>query len=192
MDFIFFGPVSLFESLPSASNPFSAMYLLFTGGGWIIFVFVFLYGGLIARIEFIRNRFDANIEFVLLAIDIPRMNEQSPKAVEHIFSHIYGIRKTGNLKERFLRGYTQLNISLEIVSIEGFIQFLIRTPVKFRDLVEAAIYAQYPEAELTEVDDYVDLIPKPLEFPHHEWDIWGTQYKLAKNHVYPIKTYPFF
>lgn len=192
MDFFTFDLVLLFESLPSASNPFSVMLLLFTSGGWVVFIFVFIWGAWIARVEFIRNRYSQNLEYVLLAIDVPKMNEQSPKAVEHIFAHLYGIRKSGNLKEKYLKGYTQPSISLEIVSLEGFIQFLIRAPIKFRDLVEAAIYAQYPEAEITEVDDYIDLIPKPLEFPHPEWDIFGTQYKMTKNQAYPIKTYPFF
>lgn len=192
MDFFSLDPATLFDSLPSAGNPFSAMVLIFLKGGWIGALFACLWGGWIGYVEWRQNKFETALETVLLAIDIPRGNEQSPKAVEHIFSHISGMRKGGNLKDKYLKGYTQPNVSLELVSIEGYIQFLIRTPVKFRDLTESAIYAQYPEAEITEVEDYVDLIPKPLEFPHEEWDLWGTEYKLAKNDLYPIKTYPFF
>jgi len=192
MDFILFNPSLLFEALPSVNSPFSAMFLMFASGGWIIFVFVIIWGLWIGYLEYIRNKFDDAIEFVLLAIDIPKGNEQSPKAVEHIFSHFFGILKKGNLIERYIQGYTQMNLSLEIVSIEGYIQFLIRTPVKYRDLVEAAIYAQYPEAEITEVEDYVDIIPKPLELPHPEWDIWGSEFRLMKDYLYPIRTYPFF
>jgi len=168
------------------------MLYIIANGGWILIIVTCIYGAWQGYLEYIRNRYSARTEHVLLAIDIPKMNEQSPKAVEHIFSHLYGMEKKGNLKERYLKGYTQLGVSLELVSIEGFIQFLLRTPVQFRDLVEAAVYAQYPDAEITEVEDYIDMIPRPLELPHPEWDIWGSQIKLAMPDAYPIRTYPFF
>ncbi|MDD5039821.1 MAG: hypothetical protein PHY34_01595 [Patescibacteria group bacterium] len=187
-----FNPSELFANLPSADNPFSAMLLIFLHGGWIFVIVSILLGAWWGYVEYIQNRFDSRLKFILLAIDIPRNNEQSPKAVEHIFAHLHGIRKRGNLKERFIKGYNQPGISLEIVSVEGYIQFLIRAPEKFRDLVEAAIYAQYPDAEITEVEDYVNMIPKPLELPHPVWDIWGTEYKLAHSDLFPLKTYPLF
>lgn len=168
------------------------MLLMFLNGGWIAFVIAFFWMSWEGYLEYIRNRYGESLEYVLLAIDVPKMNEQSPKAVEHIFSHIWAIEKRGNLKERYLQGYTQPSISLEIVSIEGYIQFLIRTPRDFRDLVEAAIYAQYPDAEITEVEDYVDLFPKPLELPHKEYDLWGSQMRFVRPDAYPIRTYPFF
>ncbi len=194
MDFTFFNPATFISQLPSASNPFSAMWLLFTNGGWVIVLVTILWGAWALYLYYIQNKYASSVEFKLLAIDVPRENELSPKAVEHIFAHIYGIKKSGNLKERYLKGYFQeaRAISLEIVSIEGYIQFLIRTPKKFRDLVEAAIYAQYPDAEITEVHDYVDMIPKPLELDQSDYDIWGTEYKLAQKYFYPLKTYPFF
>ncbi len=192
MDFLTLNPYSLAELLPSANNPFSAMLLIFLNGGWILFVIAALWALWTGRLEYLQNKYNSNIKHVLLAIDIPRGNEQSPKAVEHIFSHLYGIKRKGNLKKRYLQGYTQMNISLELISIEGYIQYLIHTPVRFRDIVEAAIYAQYPEAEITEVEDYVDMIPKPLELPHETWDIWGSELKLARPEQYPLRTWPFF
>jgi len=180
------------SALPAFSNPFGVTWYLLINGGWVAFIIVMLWGAWEGWKEYIRNKYDAAFEWVILAIDIPRGNEQTPKAVEHIFSHIFGIKLKGNLKERYLKGYTQATVSLELVSIEGYIQFLIRAPKKFRDLIEAAVYAQYPEAEITEVEDYVDMIPKPLELPHPDYDLWGTQLKLEKPDVYPIRTYPFF
>ncbi|MFA5134686.1 MAG: hypothetical protein WC505_02745 [Patescibacteria group bacterium] len=186
------GPDQALTLFPDVGSPFGAMFFLFLHGGWIIVIIVSLWGGWEGWVLYIQNKYQSKIPFVLLAIDIPRGNEQSPKAVEHIFSHIFGFIRTYDLYERFVEGKTQLGVSLEIVSIEGYIQFLIRTPVKFRDLVEAAIYAQYPEAEITEVEDYIDMLPKPLELPHPEYDVWGTEFKLAHNYLYPIKTYPNF
>lgn len=168
------------------------MFLIFTNGGWIIFSVVLIWGAWTGWVEYIQNRFDSRIKFVLLAIDIPQQNELSPKAVEQIFAHLYGMKKSGDLIEKYIEGYNQMGVSLEIVSIEGYIQFLIYAPEKFRDLVEAAIYAQYPDAEITEVEDYVDMIPKPTELATSDWDIYGTEMKLNKNELYPLRTYPLF
>lgn len=171
-------------------NPLSAMWFLMSHGGWLIFIPVFIWGGWELWLNYIRNKFSEKQKYILLAIDVPKENEQSPKAVEQIFAHISGIQKGGNLKERYLQGYTQLGISLELVSIEGYVQFLIRTPEKFRDLVEAAFYAQYPNAEITEVEDYTKHF-KP-QFPNEEYDLWGSEIKLTNKQCYPIKTYPLF
>ncbi len=192
MDFTSFDPIIFFNNLPSASNPFSAMFYIFINGGWIAFVFVSIWGFGAMWLEWRRNKFDASVKYVLLAIDVPKDNEQSPKAVEHIFSHLYGVDKKPTLKEKWIDGETQLGFSLEIVSIEGYIQFIIRSPKTFRDLVEAAVYAQYPDAEITEVEDYIDMVPHPLELPEAPTDIWGSEFKLARDEVYPIRTYPFF
>ncbi|HCJ52635.1 MAG: hypothetical protein A2898_04125 [Candidatus Kerfeldbacteria bacterium RIFCSPLOWO2_01_FULL_48_11] len=178
------------SALTRVDNPFDAMLFLIQHGGWVVLVITTMWGIWIGWLEYIRNRYDASVEFALLAIDIPKNNEQSPKAVEHIFSHFTGIQKHGTLYERYVKGYNQQGFSLEIVSIEGYIQFLIRTPKEFRDLVEAATYAQYPDAEITEVEDYIDSMPKPLELPHKDYDLYGTEFKLERKDVYPIKTYP--
>ncbi len=59
-----------------------------------------------------------------------------------------------------------------------------------RDLVESAIYAQYPEAMITEVDDYVSGIPD--DYPNETHDVWGTEWTLVTNQYYPIRTYKDF
>jgi len=47
--------------------------------------------------------------------------------------------------------------SLEIASLEGVIHFYIRIETKLRERVEAAIYSQYPNVEIIEAEDYVNL-----------------------------------
>lgn len=177
----------------NVTNPFQATLFLIRHGGWVILVITVLSGIWMGWLEYIRNIYDARVQYALLAIDVPKMNELSPKAVEHIFAHFTGVQKRGTLYERYIQGFSQPAFSLEIVSIEGYIQFLIRTPVKFRDLVEAAVYAQYPDAEITEVEDYIDTVPKPLDYPKNkEYNLYGAELKLQKKDIYPIKTYPSF
>lgn len=128
--------------------------------------------------------------WVLLAIDIPQEVLQGPKAVEQIFANLHGSALFNNLAEEYWYCKYQKWFSFEIVSLEGYIQFLIRTEIQFRDLVEAAIYAQYPEAEITEVEDYVDNIPS--KYPNDQYDIMGWEFILEASDVYPIRTYQEF
>lgn len=176
------------EILDLAQNPFAVQWYLFIKGAWVIYLFALLWGGWSIYLKAIRDRFDAGVEYILLAIDIPKDNEQTPKAVEQIFAHLTGIWKKGNLIERYIKGHTQRALSFEIVSIGGYIQFLTRIPIQFRDMVEAAVFAQYPQAEITEVEDYTRDIPD--YYPNDEYDLWGTQFTLQKDEVYPIVTYP--
>ena len=126
-------------------------------------------------------------EWVLLAVDIPALNVQTPKAVEQMFSHLAGSLDPPNVKQKFREGFKQRPFSFEIVSIEGYIQFLIRTEVLFRDLLEAAIYAQYPDAEVVEVEDYIDTVPNV--YPSETHDLWVGEFGLAEDSAYPIRTY---
>lgn len=179
-----------FSSIPTFSNPFQVTWFIIQSGGWIIFLPIFLWGFFMMWVVWRRNLYEASVKHVLLAINVPKDIEQSPKAVEHLFSHLYGVQKKGNLKERYIDGYTQQGFSLEIVSNGGYIQFYIRTPAKFRDLVESAIYAQYPDAEIAEAEDYTKRYK--VRFPNPDYNLWGTEIALTKKQIYPIRTYPAF
>ncbi len=127
---------------------------------------------------------------VVLAIDIPQLNVQTPKAVEQLFSHLAAVFSKPDLREKFIEGYQQKWFSFEIISIEGYIQFLVWTEEQYRDLMETAIYAQYPEAEITEVEDYVSFAPDT--YPNQEYDIWAGEFALAEDAAFPIRTYEEF
>ena len=58
-------------------------------------------------------------------------------------------------------------------------------------MVESAVYSQYPDAEITEVENYTDEF-KHLRFPNDEYDIWGTEFVQDNNPAYPIKMYKEF
>lgn len=169
---------------------YESLWYLFIHGGWILFLIIFLWGMKELWMYWRETVFDSKQSYVFLAIDIPRLIEQSPKAVENIFAALAGAHNDPNLKEKYIDGYFQVGYSMEIVSIDGFVQYVVRTPVKFRELVEAAIYAQYPDAELTEVNDYAT--PVKVKFPDEEYNLWGADIQLVKPYYYPIRTYPEF
>lgn len=129
----------------------------------------------------------ATQEKILLAIDVPRDAEQTPLSMEAIFNQITGSHGTETWWEHHWDGEYQEWFSFEIVSIEGYVQYIVHCHEKFRDLVEAAVYAQYPDAEITEIRDYTQDVP--THYPNDEWDYFGVEYVLAKENAYPIRTY---
>ncbi len=164
--------------------------VLFALIGWPFLALFLAYMAAHLWLDYRRAKSSHHWKWVLLAVDIPPMFIQTPKAVEQIFAHLSGARIQPNIGEKFWQGKKQKGFSFEIVSIDGYIQFLIRTEEGFRDLVEAAIYAQYTEAEITEVEDYVDNIP--AHYPDSEYDMFGVEFGLEEDDAYPIRTYPSF
>lgn len=160
---------------------------LFSLGGYLFVVWLLLYAGLHFYEEYRQELNVHHWKWIVLAVDMPALNVQTPKAVEQMFSHLAGALDTANIAEKFYHGHKQRWFSFEIISIGGYIQFLIRTEEQFRDLVEASVYAQYPEAEIVEVEDYVNSIDQ--HFPNDQVDMWGADFILANNDAYPIRTY---
>ena len=138
----------------------------------------------------VRQKFIREMDWILLEIKPPAEIKKTPRAMEQFFAGLHGCQRTPNWKERNLEGETQEWFSLELVSQGGEIHFFVRTHSIYRDLVEAQIYAQYPESEIVQVDDYVQLIPSDI--PSKEYDLWGTELVLDKEDAYPIRTYETF
>ena len=166
------------------------LWVFFSNVGWLILAAVFLYGVREAYLMYIRLEWEKTHKNILLAIDIPRGNEQTPKAVENMFTYLAGAHGSINFFEKWFEGKFQKSFSYEVVSLEGYTQFLIRTPLEFRNLVESSVYSQYPDAEIAEVDDYVEALPAVL--PDEEYDLWGTEFQQKDHWAFPIKVYSEF
>ncbi len=141
-------------------------------------------------LDYVRTKYIDSLKWTILEIKIPKEVQKTPKAMEQIFAGFLGIDKTPNFVEKWFKGQLNGWFSLEIIGKGGKIHFLIRTLEKFRNLVEAQIYAQYPDAEIAEVEDYTADLPSKI--PSKDYDAWGTEIILAKEDAYPIRTYPYF
>jgi hypothetical protein len=122
-----------------------------------------------------KNR---KIKWCLLEIIPPKEILKSPKAMEQVFTAVDEISDWA---------------SFEIVGRAGSTHFFIRIPEDYRNLIESSIYAQYPDAEIQIVsreDYYFNQFSPSL--PDSVYDVWGTEFILAKDDGYPIKTYPSF
>lgn len=180
----------LFDSLKEAILSFKGAWQVFTQIWFLILPAPFYYLFKYAWMKHIRKRYAMSIEWVLLEIVPPRDIEKSPKPMESIFEGMAGVMKGFTPVEEFIDGMLPVSFSLEIVSIGGSVHFFIRTPKSFRNLVEANVYAQYPNAEIIETPDYINNVPKLL--PNKEWDLWGVDFEFSRPDPYPIKTYKKF
>lgn len=126
-------------------------------------------------------------EWSMLEIKMPRQISKSPRAMEvvlGIFSQTYA----GNTITRFTQGIVRSWFSLELVSLGGKIHFYFRIPKFFKNVIEAQIYSQYPEVEISETEDYVHNIPA-YGTPQSDHKIWGVEFAFSREDAYPIKTY---
>lgn len=166
------------------------MQALFAIVGWTAMALIFFFMGAELWVNVRQSKYTSSWQWILLAVDVPPDTIQSPKAVEQIFAHLSGALFEPNIGQKYWQGVKQRWFSFEIISLEGYIQFLIFTEATYRDLVEAAIYAQYPMAEITEVEDYVGAIPG--KYPNETHEMFGLEFGLAAPDPYPFRTYSEF
>ena len=174
-------------SLPPSEALYRIMFWYF---GWLPIAILYVAGAVFLFRKVQRIKWFHTQKFIVLAIDVPENNEQSLRAVENLFTYLAGAHKNLNLIESWWDGVFQLSFSMEIVGIDGYIQYLVHTPAHFKHLIETAIYANYPDAEITEVEDYT--IDMPSRFPDEEYDCWGTEFILSRPDMLPILRYKEF
>jgi len=164
---------------------------------WDIFVFLFSYFvfwapfvlGVIAWQlwrRYIQKKWINKINFILLEIQLPRDIRRTPLAMEVMLNALHQTSK-GTWWTQLTQGQVMDWFSLELVSLGGNIKFFIRTPDIYKNIIEAAIYSQYPSAEINETPDYTRYLD--YTGPGSEWDLWGSEFSLSKPDAYPIKTY---
>lgn len=141
-------------------------------------------------LDYANKKYLSRIKWVLLEIIPPRDVEKSPLPMESIFAGFAGVIKTPTVAETWVEGEIPVSFSLELVSLEGEVHLYVYVRAGCRNLVEAHFYAQYPDVEIVEAPDYTHNVPKTI--PNKDWDIWGIDFGLAKDDLYPIKTYKYF
>ncbi len=180
---------SVWETILNLPTP-QLVRVIFAIGGWTALAIVIFWVGAHLWLELREEKNVHHWQWVVLAIDVPTDTVQSPKAVEQIFAQLSGALDEPNFGQKYWGGAKQKGFSLEIISLEGYIQFLIYTEAAHRDLVEAAVYAQYPMAEITEVEDYTSMIPSA--YPNETHNVFGLEFGLAAADAFPIRNYDEF
>ena len=147
---------------------------------YLVVFFVVIAISLLLALRAARGRKDTPAVFdnVVLAIRVPKENEKDARSAEQMFASLHGLLKvTPEIQE---------HLSFEIVSSVEGINFYAVVPRELQTFIESQIYAQYPEAEIREAEDYAAKID-PLA---HAVD--GTRLQLEKEYIFPLRTFPDF
>lgn len=126
-----------------------------------------------------KVEFFSKMRFVTLRILVPKNNEKTPLAAEQMFAALHGIFHADVSYQEY--------ISFEIAARDKYIYFYVCAPTHLKDFVQGQIYAQYPTAEITEVDDYTQ--DEATRIASGEMKICGAELKLTNGDVYPIKSF---
>ena len=164
-------------------------YMLFILGPVGIF-WVMLKGFWMVWVGRKQDQFAMKRKWHLYEIHVPPDSMQSPMGMVNFFKQIAGSKSSITWKEANFYGKFQAIFSFEIAGSGGDIRFYVRTDQKYIDLIQGAFYAQYPEAQFLEVEDYTKKIP--TEWPQEEYDLFGSEMVLRKPSYLPIKTYEMF
>lgn len=119
----------------------------------------------------------ATQRYAVLKILVPKNNEKTPQAAEQMFAALHGIYREGSP--------FQDQLSFELVSFQKFIHFYVHVPMHLREFVEGQLYAQYPNIEVTETEDYSQLLDQ-------NQSVAGAELVFTKDDVYPIQTFQNF
>ncbi|HPN96300.1 MAG TPA: hypothetical protein PLK35_00890 [Candidatus Moranbacteria bacterium] len=176
-------------------NTFYAFGQVFYHTWWIVLPWAFYFIFKIIFKDYVAVRsadsWHKNLKWTYLEVIPPKDIERGPKVMESICAGISGVTTTHNTFDLWLRGaYSQDRFSFELIGEEGVAHFIIRCQKKYRNLIEAQVYAQYPGAEVIEVEDYTLRFPKVI--PNKYWDMWGVDFGFTAPEAVPIKTYDRF
>ena len=150
---------------------------MFVGGVSLLVYLLFFSGKQEEEVVFEEVR-----DPVVLHIAVPRQNDKTPLAAEQMFASLHGIVRDNRRATDFL--------SFEIVSDSGkgvnFYAVIPRYLVKF---VEGQIYAQYPNAEIVIVPDYVEDSGEQGGAEQGNRYISTGEIELVRDFIFPIKTF---
>lgn len=174
-----------------ATGIFQSISEVFQYVWWIVLPLILFFIFWEFRLKYLQDEFIKGIKWITLELRIPKENLKTPKAMEQVFSAVHSIysRKIKG-HDKLIKGKVQYWMSFEIVGHDGGVYFFIKTPADYKNLIESAIFSQYTDAEISEVEDYTTFYPSVL--PNQTYNIWGTDFILAKDDPYPIRTYPYF
>jgi hypothetical protein len=154
----------------------------------IVVPLVLIYISVLLWVRYVQLKYISGLKSFLFEIKIPKDIQKSPLAMEIIFAAMQA-SGAATYTEAYLDGKVRGWFSLELASFEGQIHFYIwSSEPKFKKILEAQIYAQYPTVEVHEVPPEEDYTRK-FAYDPIKHIIWGLQFKLLKPDIYPIKTY---
>ncbi len=184
-----------------AAALYSMPFFLPLTAGWILgtlpiwFPFVAIFGFWHVWVWYVRaNYIHARTNPTLLELRFPRDIFKSPRAMEQVFVNLWIRMGETTYIDKYWSGGVRPYFSFEIASFGGDVRFFIWTRRAAKNIIEANMYAQYPDIEIREVEDYASRFvydPAVHECFVTDYRLIGvtppTEYMRAS--AYPIRTY---
>jgi len=140
-------------------------------------------------VDYIQGKQFLGLKYTFLELTLPRDTFKSPQAMEVVLNSLHNT-SDGSPFAQYWKGETRPWYSLELISVEGRIKFLIWTEDRRKGGVISALYSQYPNIEIKEIEDYT----RTVHFDPKEIRIFACEFEFTKKDednglAYPIKTY---
>jgi hypothetical protein len=142
-------------------------------------------------VNYVRSDTFSRRKYSVLEVKLPRESFRSPAAMELFLNSLHNT-SDGNFFAQYWKGEKRPGYSLEIISVEGVVKFMIYTEDQRKNGVMATLYSQFPGIEVIEVPDYT----RGIHFDPKESKMYAAEFIFTKEdsnknleHVYPIKTY---
>jgi energy-coupling factor transporter ATP-binding protein EcfA2 len=154
-------------------NNFELLIVLIAGS--IIFLTLLLI--LFKRVMNLYTKVHESItDKIVLKIAVPVRNDKKALSAEQLFQSLHGIIKN---EEKSPDHY-----SFEIFATSHGIYFIVVCSSRYKTFLENQLYAQYPEAQISVIKDYVELSESS--------NIVSSELVLGKEFFLPIKTFTSF
>lgn len=171
-------------------DPIVLLGLAIIGIVSFLIILIFIIRGILKRKAHLKG---GAFEKITLLVTVPKITPEERGAAEETLQGIQediGVAETffsaiGGMKaqkgfQAWLMGRED-EISFEIVAKDGLIHFFIAVPRYLREYIEQQLNAQYPDAQVLEVEDYNIFKPRGI--------ILGSYLIFSRENFYPIKTY---
>ena len=155
--------------------------------GWLLVVWMVMWIAWKTYLLLKMVDYVSAIEWTFYQITLPEETEETPRSMEVIFEVMGGIHKSPDFNEKYFDGYLEAWASFEIFCTQQSAKFIIVVPTAHKRLFEGIIYAQYPKADIQEVEDYTQRYN--VEDLRNKFEMWGSDIILTEDDILPIKTY---
>ncbi|MFA6459474.1 MAG: hypothetical protein WCV79_03745 [Candidatus Paceibacterota bacterium] len=135
-------------------------------------------------VDYVRSSNFLKTKYAVLELKLPRDSFKSPLAMETVLHSLHNT-SDGSMFAQYWEGKTRPWFSLELISIEGQVKFLIWTEDARKSAVMNALYSQIPGIEVYEREDYAQSV----QFDPKLHRIWAAEMIKGNEEPYPIKTY---
>jgi len=178
---LLFGVIHILEINTTSSLRFAVA----TAPVWLPIITFFLFFEY--WMMYVREKFNLAQGRVVLEVTLPKDVYKSPEAMELVLVQLHQTAAPDNHIQTYIDGKHPPTTTLELVSRGGEVKFYITVPKKkFKTIMEAQLYAQYPGIEVKELDiDYTAEIPWDPE----KYAYFSLHFGLKKPDAYPLRTY---